>query len=104
MSSRFVMNLDEEFPHLPKAPLVEAVIHWQALPADAYEPAKLLGQLKELLPDYLSQNLKTVAAPVDGNPNHVNVTEWPRDKPSQKIIAQEVAAVAKYLAPPNTGS
>ena len=27
---RFHFNLDEEFPHLPSAPIVEAVIHWRA--------------------------------------------------------------------------
>ena len=52
MNTRFVMNADEEFPHLPKAPIVEAVIHWQALPAEAFEPGKLLKQLKKHLPDY----------------------------------------------------
>ena len=52
MNARFAMNLDEEFPHLPQAPIVEAVIHWQAHPAEPFEPAKLLSQLKELLPDY----------------------------------------------------
>ena len=52
MNARFAINPDEEFPHLPQAPIVEAVIHWQAHPAEPFEPATLLGQLKELLPDY----------------------------------------------------
>lgn len=35
--------------------------------------------------------------------NHANVTGWPADKPSQKILAQEIAADAgKALLPPRT--
>ncbi len=34
--------------------------------------------------------------PVNGNPNHVNVTGWPPDKASQKIIALELAAKCVY--------
>ena len=49
---------------------------------------------------YQRQKLKTVAAPVDGNPNHVNVTQWPSDKAGQKLIAQEIAAVSKLVRPP----
>ena len=64
----------------------------------------LRGRADALAATYTSQNLKAVAAPVDGNPNHVNVVGWPVDKPSQKIIAQEIAAVAKFLAPPDTGN
>lgn len=33
---------------------------------------------------------------VAGNPNHVNMTGWPTDKPSQKIIALELAANSTY--------
>lgn len=33
--------------------------------------------------------------------NHANVTGWPKDKPAQKIIAQELAAVAHYLPNPD---
>lgn len=64
----------------------------------------LRGRADVLAAPYLSQDLEAVAAPVDGNPNHVNVTRWPTDKPSQKMIAQEIAAVAKYLATPDTGN
>jgi hypothetical protein len=37
-------------------------------------------------------------APVPGNPNHANIQGWPVDKPAQKIIAQEIAAVATFIA------
>lgn len=36
--------------------------------------------------------LRVVAAPVAGNPNHANVTDWPTEKSAQKAIAQEIAA------------
>jgi hypothetical protein len=50
---------------------------------------------------YLDQALGVVAAPVDGNPNHVNVTGWPHnDKPAQMLIAKEIAAAAKFLPTP----
>ena len=32
--------------------------------------------------------------------NHANVTGWPPDKPSQKIIAQEIAATAEFVENP----
>jgi hypothetical protein len=32
--------------------------------------------------------------------NHVNITGWPADKPSQKIIAAELAAIATFVLKP----
>lgn len=29
--------------------------------------------------------------------NHANITGWPADKPGQKIIAQEIAATARFV-------
>lgn len=46
------IDIDETFPHLPYAPIVEAAIHWQAAPADAFEPKTLHEVLKQKLPDY----------------------------------------------------
>jgi hypothetical protein len=43
---------------------------------------------------FLQQLLAVAAAPVEGNPNHANVTGWPTEKPMQKIIAQKLAAAA----------
>ena len=45
-------------------------------------------------------SLDVIANPTDDNPNHANVTGWPNDKPSQKIMAQEIAAEANYLTNP----
>ncbi len=62
----------------------------------------LHGRGDAIAASYHSLRLKTVAAPIDGNPNHVNVTEWPaNNKAAQKLIAQELAAVAKFVESPN---
>ena len=37
----FMLNLDETFPRLSKAPIVEAVIHWQARPLNQLNPDAL---------------------------------------------------------------
>ncbi|MFL5245109.1 MAG: hypothetical protein ACJ8FY_23650 [Gemmataceae bacterium] len=41
----------------------------------------------------IKQGLAVRKAPLEGNPNHANVTNWPVDKPTQKIIAQELGGV-----------
>lgn len=52
MGRQFTIDLKESFPHLPHAPIVEAVIHWRARSEKALEPDKLLEELKERLPNY----------------------------------------------------
>ena len=42
----------EVFPHLPKAPIVEAAISWQAAPVESFDPKRLHESLKEKLPEY----------------------------------------------------
>jgi hypothetical protein len=46
----------------------------------------------------LAQELQIRADPTPANPNHANVCCWPVDKPAQKIIAQELAAAATFVA------
>jgi hypothetical protein len=46
----------------------------------------------------LAQQLTVRAAPMNDNPNHADITGWPADKPAQKIIAQEIAATAQFMA------
>ncbi|MBU0719062.1 MAG: TIGR04255 family protein [Planctomycetes bacterium] len=52
LARQFAIDLNESFPHLARAPIVEAVIHWRARGEKALEPGKLLQELKERLPDY----------------------------------------------------
>ncbi|MBN2448603.1 MAG: TIGR04255 family protein [Phycisphaerae bacterium] len=42
----------EKFPHLERAPIVEAVIHWRARSEGMLEQDSLLAQLKSRLPGY----------------------------------------------------
>jgi hypothetical protein len=48
----------------------------------------------------LTQKLTVKASPTLDNPNHADVSAWPADKPAQKIIALEIAAVAKFVPKP----
>jgi hypothetical protein len=48
----------------------------------------------------LTQKLTVKASPTPDNPNHADVSAWPADKPAQKIIALEIAAVAKFVPKP----
>ncbi len=48
----FRIDLTETFEHLPKAPIVESVIHWRARSEKKLDPDALLNRLKEKLPDY----------------------------------------------------
>ncbi len=45
----------------------------------------------------LKHQLVVRAAPIEGNPNHADVSGWPGDKPAQKSIAQEIAAVTSFV-------
>lgn len=49
----FRLDLAEKFPHLEHAPIVEAVIHWQARADEkAWDPARLRGELATRFPEY----------------------------------------------------
>lgn len=53
---------------------------------------------------YMQQRLRVVAAPVEHNPNHANVVDWPSDKQAQKEIALEIVKCVRYKAKPITAS
>lgn len=42
----------DDFPHLPSAPIVEAVIHWQARATRVWKPEDLQKELSKRLPTY----------------------------------------------------
>ena len=54
MSKTFNFKIDfkEEFDNLPNAPIVDAVIHWQAEPTKTPDPNSLFEDLETRLPDY----------------------------------------------------
>jgi len=59
---------------------------------------KLLGRGDVQASVPRAQRLQIEAAPIARNLNHANVTGWPADKPAQKMIAQEIAARAFFVA------
>ena len=79
----------------------------QAVAAARTPPRTLYGRGDVLAATYRSQpNLDVVADPVEGNPNHANVTGWPPadDETAQIMIAKEIAAVAKFVPLPESGA
>ena len=72
---------------------------WQIGQAVADSLQKILyGRADLKTADVRRQRLQVDAAPLSENLNHANITGWPPDKPSQKIIAQELAASATFVA------
>lgn len=66
--------------------------------ADA-RPANLYGRADVKANIFTSQSLTIIPTPTPRN--HANVTGWPADKASQKIVAQEIAAKATFVAVPH---
>jgi len=64
-------------------------------------PSVVYGRADIVTGDVTKQNLQVQPWPTPRNRNHVNITGWPPDKPSQKIKALELAAGARYVARPN---
>jgi len=58
-------------------------------------PATLYGRADLQAISVIKKSLHIVPTPEPKN--HANITGWPADKPSQKIIAQEIAAEARFI-------
>jgi hypothetical protein len=63
----------------------------------------LYGRGDTLAATYISQQLTATAAPLDDNPNHVNICKWPTGKPEQLLKAKDIAEKSKLLKP-DTGN
>ena len=61
-------------------------------------PATLYGRADIQTSNVRRQGLEVEPKPVTNNQNHANIIGWPTDKPTQKIIAQELAAKANFAA------
>jgi len=48
----FQIDQSKRFPHLPRAPIVEAVLHWQAAASTQLDKEALEVQLQKSFPDY----------------------------------------------------
>src|ERR1044071_2315587 len=72
LESVFTLDLDETFPRLSRAPIVEAVIHWQAQAQKPLELESLKKVLAERLPQYPHSSpiqrfgLKATLSPAEG--------------------------------------
>lgn len=58
LARKFEIDLNESFPRLPRAPIVEAVIHWRARAEKTLDRAELLEEIKARLPDYPTAQLQ----------------------------------------------
>jgi len=62
--------------------------------------ATLYGRADILAKNVRRQKLSVNPAPVWRNVNHANLDQWPDDKATQKMIAQELAKLSIYVAKP----
>ena len=61
-------------------------------------PATLYGRADLQALNFRKQSL--AISPTRMPRNHANVSGWPPDKPSQKIVAQEIAALGAFVRRP----
>ncbi len=64
----FKIDVAEKFKRLPNAPIVEAVIQWQAKPTQTLEKAALLRDLKERFPKFQTQVQQGLEAEIENSP------------------------------------
>lgn len=61
----------------------------------------LCGRADASASAFTAEGLRVVSAPIlPQNPNHANITDWPKEKPAQKLKAIQIARMAKYLSAP----
>lgn len=60
----FKIDLSEQFPRLPRAPIVESVIQWQAKPTRAIEEKQLQEELEARFPDFVIRPQHRVEASI----------------------------------------
>jgi hypothetical protein len=66
-------------------------------------PAELVGRA-DFAAHATPAPLHVQAAGIPDNPNHAHVSGWPSDKPSQKNIAQRLAALAAFVPFPRSSA
>jgi len=79
--SKFTIDHNEKFPSLERAPIIEAVIHWQALASKNFDPNTLKDELAQRLPDYPicqpQHDIKIEASgALDGTSQVTHRTQW----------------------------
>ena len=63
-------------------------------------PRNLYGRADVETSHVIAQRLNVVPQPVDGNPNHANIIDWPPEKNARKMCALGIASVARFVANP----
>jgi uncharacterized protein (TIGR04255 family) len=81
LPARIIIDPDEKFPHLEHAPIIEAVIYWQANTSNPLEPSTLKQELSSRLPGYPicqpQHNVHIEASGTeDGSSEVVHRTRW----------------------------
>lgn len=90
----FIINREEKFPHLPAAPIVEAVIHWRSPAEKPLNDAAIPKKLQERFPEYQFQEQQEIEAAVQTQPGNVELrqqTHWNGYRltnPKDRYIAQ----------------
>jgi uncharacterized protein (TIGR04255 family) len=73
------IDLDGNFPHLPNAPIVEAVIHWQASPSKSLDREELKKELAQRFGSYSLHEQQQVEAALSASAEGVETrqrTRW----------------------------
>ncbi len=77
--SKFKIDPAKDFPTLPHAPIVEAVLHWQAAATVQFNETQLADQLKAAFPDYQvgqQHNLETAFRKTEKGAEFKQTANW----------------------------
>lgn len=66
----------------------------------AVRDVDLIGRADIAVRSVRSIGLSAAPAPIPENPNRAHITGWPGDKPLQKSLAQQLAAMSAYAPKP----
>ena len=79
VSGKFQLDLSKEFSTLPRAPIVEAVLHWQAAASSKLDQAALQTTLSESFSEYEITPQHNIETALSGSPQGVELkhsTAW----------------------------
>lgn len=79
MSGKFQLDLSKKFPALPHAPIIEAVLHWQAAASLKLDQAALQRKLTDSFPKYESAPQHNIETALSGSPQGMELkqsTNW----------------------------
>lgn len=76
---RFIIDLSKKFQRLPDAPIVEAVLHWQAAAGKTLDKTTVQAELKQRFPNYDCHEQQEMGAAIQASPKGIEVrqsTRW----------------------------